>query len=174
MNNAFNQTVQVTDIEHYGVLGMKWGVRRYQPYPSGHQGGKEIGEAAKAKRAAGLERHYNKAVNKLNKIDAKYQKRQTRANQQYTKAERKTNGLFSNQKKASRAFEKAGAAQYKANKLAYQGKKWYEAMEREFSRADYKIDPETRAIGEEFIRQIKNNSSSMYNAALYATISNNH
>lgn len=35
------------DIFHYGVLGMHWGIRRYQPYPKGHKGGKEVGEAAK-------------------------------------------------------------------------------------------------------------------------------
>lgn len=35
------------DLQHYGVKGMKWGVRRFQPYPKGTRvkGGKEIGKA---------------------------------------------------------------------------------------------------------------------------------
>lgn len=39
------------ELMHYGILGMRWGVRTLQPYPSGYKGnGKEIGEAKKKTR----------------------------------------------------------------------------------------------------------------------------
>lgn len=39
------------DLEHHGILGMKWGIRRFQPYQKGDRvkGGKEVGQATKVK-----------------------------------------------------------------------------------------------------------------------------
>ena len=73
--NNFGQIVNTnTDLVHFGVLGMHWGIRRYQPYPSGYSGdGKFVGKddawrQSKAAESAGrYDRKIARVGNKISK-----------------------------------------------------------------------------------------------------------
>lgn len=162
------------DLEHYGVLGMKWGVRH---------------DVAKAysKAIAKKTRLENKVVKTRNKylkksakansgVSIKYQKKKAKADKLQFKADKKKYGLFSNADKAAGLQEKADRALYKANKYKYRYEKrqaaeskasgkyarvqrkaerWVKAMDRTF--ADYdvsKLTSQQTSKGEEVAKKM--------------------
>ncbi len=156
---SYNRWIMCSDeLYHYGVLGMKWGTHKARKYSAS-------GDTEKFK--AVTYKLDTKATRKLNRINAKYEKKQAKADRKFEKAERKANSFLTSKRSAQKAFEKASKYQFKANKAAARGKKWYDQMVKQYKKAGIPMSKENQEIGKELIRQVRANSRAMY-AASYA------
>lgn len=107
-------------LEHYGVLGMKWGIRRYQPYPKGDgPKGRFIGEKAKGAASAvgrgmtGAARATkNRVVKAKQAYDAKAPEREAKRAER--EAERWEHKVSSHKKKAYKNVGKLSDAELNA------------------------------------------------------------
>lgn len=72
---AHNEMVNDDHLEHHGIIGMKWGVRRFQPYPKGYHGdGKFTGTMNETALAVANQRKRDKEAKKKVKEASKRQK----------------------------------------------------------------------------------------------------
>lgn len=115
---------QNNELMHYGVLGMKWGVRRYQNYDG------TLTEAGKKH----ISKTFAKSANKANKLDAKRVKYSTKGSKLQYQATKKL-ASATNEAKLSKALEankKAAKTLKKATSIEKKETKWVKAMEKNF------------------------------------------
>lgn len=113
-------------VKHYGVVGMKWGVRR--------------GNYSKA---------FTKASNKANKIEKKRVKIDAKAaNKQYKASKKLAAGRY---EKGFKQQKKAAKLMKKSAKLQKKGAKWANKMEKVFSEVKVSdITPEALERGKRY------------------------
>lgn len=127
MRNTFDYFDEEAYLAHYGVLGMKWGVR-HDP-----QGA------------------YTKAKKKLNKIGDRSDKAYDRSTRYTRKALHRR--LGNNERDA----HKARRAYQRARKNARKGGNWYKSMTKAFSKQSVvSIEPEVVRRGEQLLERYRN------------------
>ena len=128
-------------LAHYGVLGMKWGVR-HAP-----------------------EKAYEKASKKAKKFDKKINKYSDKARKSFGKAAKVDSriALFRNDAKAEKFYNKSRRLTAKAVRQAEKGARWIKRMEKEFSKQSVvKIDKSITDLGQSYVDRITSMSDRAY------------
>lgn len=121
---------------HYGVLGMKWGVRK-----------------GRSKQA------YERASKKLNGIVNRVSKAESKAKRKmYTADTVESRLIFSNPSKAARLRMKSRKYQSRADKYRYKAVKWINSMDSVLSSTPNSLSKDQKALGERYVEQLKRNT----------------
>lgn len=119
------------ELKHYGVLGMKWGVRR--------------GNSSRA---------YEKASKKLRKLNSRADRLMDKAYDKKAKADKKAGSFFATEKSARKADFKAQKALRKSVVATRKAQKWLRAMEMEFKNTPETLSKEQIDMGRVYVERM--------------------
>lgn len=127
---SYNETNN-NELYHYGVLGMRWGVRR-----------------GRTKQA------YEKASKKLTKISTKVDKYDSNARKMIRKADAHEYTLFGSTKKAQKYRAKAAKNNYMSAKQMRKAVKWCNQMDKAFAGTSVKRTKAQVDLGKEYVKRL--------------------
>lgn len=119
------------ELYHYGVLGMKWGVRR--------------GKTTKA---------YSKASKKLDKLDKKVTKAENKVIKRAAKNDAVLSSRFASDRKIDKSKRKVEKAAASYRKSIRKANKWYKSMEKTFAKTDIKLTTEQAQRGKKYLHNL--------------------
>ena len=117
-----------SELYHYGVLGMKWGIRR--------------GNTTKA---------YAKASKKLTKLDKKVDKAEALARKRRGQIDAAAASFFSTKRRIDKAETRSKKASAKAALRNRKAERWYKSMEKAFADTDISMTKEQVTMGKRYM-----------------------
>ena len=117
-----------SELYHYGVLGMKWGIRR--------------GNTTKA---------YAKASKKLTKLDKKVDKAEALARKRRGQVDAAAASFFSTKRRIDKAETRSKKASAKAALRNRKAERWYKSMEKAFADTDISMTKEQVTMGKRYM-----------------------
>lgn len=119
------------ELYHYGVLGMKWGVRR--------------GNTAKA---------YQKASKKLDKLDKKVSKAESKVIKRAAKYDNAMSSRFMSSRRQDKAEHNVKEAAASYRKSLRKANNWYKSMEKTFAKTDVKLTADQVTRGKKYVHRL--------------------
>lgn len=119
------------ELYHYGVIGMKWGVRR--------------GNTAKA---------YQKASKKLDKLDKKVSKAENEVIKRAKKNDDALASRFASERRRNRTQRKVTEAAASYRNSLRKANKWYKSMEKTFAKTDVKLTTDQVKRGKKYVHRL--------------------